>query len=121
MMENSRRRTRVAAQFEGRLSWGDGECVFTTRNISLKGLLAELSTSCPRPAKDAACLVTMALSAEVVLRIEAEVARIDSHEAALDFTAMDEETYAHLRNLVRFQAQDPDAIDAEQAHKPFLD
>lgn len=119
-MEDSRKRTRVSGHFQGRLETHTSSWTITTENISLKGLLCDLQQEAQLQAGEAVTVV-LPLADDVLLSIEGTVVRQRDRQVAVDFEGMDEESYAHLRNIVRFAANDPDAIDKEQAHTPFLD
>jgi hypothetical protein len=121
--DDIRRRTRVQGRFRGTLVFeNDREpptMGMSTRNISLKGLLCE--TDEPLEPSDAGsdCRVVIDLSEADRIDLRARVVRSQEREAALDFLAMDPDSYAHLRNVVRYAADDPDAIDREQAEPAF--
>ncbi|MGE4298771.1 MAG: PilZ domain-containing protein [Desulfovibrionaceae bacterium] len=119
-----RRRTRVSGEFEGELAVAGARIPVTTINVSLKGALcqhAQNSAAVPMVAKGAPCVLTITLARDVAIILEGALVRLDASEAAIDFTGMDEESYAHLRNMVRYMAPDPDVIDAEQTLMPFAD
>lgn len=119
-MENSRKRTRVEGHFHGRLEAPGVSLTMTTENISLKGVLCDLDNPAAPLEQGQNITVILPLSAEVELSIQATVVRHQDKQVAVDFLGMDEESYTHLRNIVRFSSRDPDAIDKEQAVKPFL-
>ncbi|MEA4857006.1 MAG: PilZ domain-containing protein [Solidesulfovibrio sp.] len=110
MGDEKRRRSRVCAQFDAYV-YIDGEKIpVSTQNISMKGALF-----CPEPrlAEDRECTVVFVLSKEVTVRLKGVVVRSTSEGTAIDFESMDETAFFHLRNMVRYSAQDADTIDKE--------
>lgn len=120
MSENQRKRTRIVGHFHATVTVDDRETTVVTQNLSLKGLLCTPEGGDPCWKPGAACLVRIKLADSIALEVQGSVVRADSQSAAIDFTGMDEESYTHLRNIVRFSAEDPDAIDTEQLSHPFF-
>ncbi len=121
-MTEHRRRTRVPGSFEGLLQLPDRDLAMTTENLSLKGLLCVLEDETVQDIQPGLeCTVVLPLSPEIFLSVLGAVVRQTGHKVAVDFRSMDEESYGHLRNIVRYAAQDPDLIDTEQANTPFAD
>ena len=118
MSEEKRVRSRVAAAFDAMVTLpGDAKrYAVRTRNLSLKGMLCD-AEMCLAGKKS--CLVTFTLNNAVSFQIEAQIVRCDPQGMGIDFVEMDETAFMHLRNLVRFQAGDPDAIDRELAVPAF--
>lgn len=117
-MSTRRKRTRIDAQFEAHLRIKGERLPVKTENLSMSGMLAEAHHSLDKYVSEF-CELIIDLADDVRLHIEAEIVRVDGHVAALEFRGMDEETYVHLRNIVRLSAEDPDAIDREQAVPAF--
>jgi len=110
-MENNRRRSRVITHVIAHyLQKGATLYPLVTQNISLKGMLAK-----PQPGIHTGELgvVRIELSADANIEIECQIIRSDAQGVAIDFMPMDEESFFHLRNLVRYNAPDADEIDAE--------
>ena len=118
MPDDKRMRSRVDATFEAviTLPGSTGQYPVQTRNISLKGMLCDAAKCLEGQGK---CEVTFSLNSAVSFTIEARIVRCDSQGMAVDFVGMDETAFLHLRNLVRFHADDPDAIDRELAVPAF--
>jgi len=109
-MPNKRRRSRVCAQFDAYV-YADGERIpVSTQNISLKGALF-----CPEPrlAPGRECTVVFNLAKDIKVRLKGSVVRSTEDGVAVDFESMDESAFFHLRNMVRYSAQDADKIDEE--------
>lgn len=110
MGEDKRRRSRVCAHFDASV-YCDGEKIpVTTRNISMKGALF-----CPEPrlAEGRDCTVVFALAKDINVRLKGTVVRANDTGLAIDFESMDESAFFHLRNMVRYSAEDADKIDKE--------
>jgi hypothetical protein len=117
MDANRRRRSRVATHFTaGFTQTGKPAEALATRNISLKGLLAEPNAAVRT---DASGVLRICLGAGAVIEIECRVIRSDATGVAVDFLPMDADSFFHLRNLVRYNAEDADEIDAELAKPAF--
>lgn len=113
MPEERRRRSRVNTHFDATYHGRTGRTVsLVTENISLKGLLAEPT---PHIGSGELGQVILTLASDVVIETECRVIRSDGRGVAIEFTAMEPESFVHLRNLVRYNAPDADLIDAEIA------
>lgn len=121
-MTDSRKRTRVDGAFRGELIVQGRAVPIATENLSLKGMLCAVSpTAAIHLKENTPCTVRLHLAPGVSIDMASAVVRQTGDDVALDFVSMDEESYMHLRNIVRFSAADPDAIDTEQALKPFAE
>lgn len=109
-MDEKRRRTRVNAGFETRVFTGGETYALGMRDVSLKGVRCAHE---PGLAVGMDCVVELALSPEARIEIEGVVVRSDADGTAIDFGAMDEDSFSHLRRLVQYNAADPDEIDRE--------
>jgi len=121
MPDTRRKRTRVEGHFQGHIEIDGRTVAFTTENLSVKGMLCRLEEGADLDVGQP-CAVLLPLGSGVVIHVEAVVARLGSPgeaQTAVDFTGMDEISYTHLRNVVRYAAEDPDAIDMEQAQPAF--
>jgi len=117
MDANRRRRSRVDMHLAASFTPGTGPAVqLLICNISLKGLLAVPEANVKT---GAAGVVRIPLSQDAVIEIECKVIRSDTTGVAIDFLPMDEQSFYHLRNLVRYNAPDADQIDAELKHPAF--
>jgi len=118
MPDDKRTRSRVDAALDAviTLSGGNERYAVRTRNVSLKGMLCDAAL-CLEGQRE--CVVTFRLNDVVSFSIEAHIVRCDTQGMAVDFDGMDETAFLHLRSLVRFHAEDPDAIDRELAVPAF--
>lgn len=111
-MSESRRRMRVPGQFEAVIRCGEKATDVLTENLSLKGAFCRTG-DCAGMTPGVRCVLRIELAEKIAVEVEARVVRCGDETAALEFTDMDPASFAHLRNIVRFSSQDPDAIDAE--------
>jgi hypothetical protein len=117
MAPDKRKRSRVHAGLDAVLSCGGLEKFpVRVKNLSLKGMLCDQDS---RIGDLKECVVTFELSEAIVFRIESRMIRNDDKGLALDFESMDEKAFFHLRNLVRYNSEDPDTIDQELAVPAF--
>lgn len=117
-MESRRKRSRVSGHFEAAIVFEGQTIPVRTKDISLKGVFCTAEQVLERM-QGRRCMLVLTLAGDAGLEIRCEVVRADGREAALDFLEMDQESYTHLRNIVRFSAQDPDVIDMEQFTPAF--
>jgi len=119
MDDNRRRRSRVCTHVLANfLQKGTRQYPLVTQNISLKGMLAKAQ---PGIITGEPGIIRIDLSADASIEIECEVIRSDANGVAIDFKPMDEESFFHLRNLVRYNAPDADQIDSELKTPAFED
>ncbi|GFK95176.1 hypothetical protein NNJEOMEG_03034 [Fundidesulfovibrio magnetotacticus] len=117
MTHDNRKRSRVPMDIEAVLAWGNlHKHPVRILNMSLKGVLCEPEPELGRVDR---CTLTVSLSRTIGFHVEARVVRNDATGLALDFESMDEEAFLHLRNLVRYHSDDPDAIDRELVRPAF--
>jgi len=110
-MDDNRRRSRVSTHFTAKFRQpGRAPVALLTENISLKGLLARPNAGIESGQTG---MVRIDLSGAAAIEIECRVIRSEGSGVAIDFMPMDEESFLHLRNLVRFNAPDADRIDSE--------
>lgn len=116
MDQEKRKRTRVPVHL-GVIVSLDGERIgVTIVNISLTGILCDSS---PLFRQGAACQVTITLNDEIGMVIDAEILRVGDRETAIRFTAMDEESFSHLRRLVAYNLGDAGIIEEEIRRPAF--
>lgn len=110
-MDDSRRRSRVSTHFTAKFqAKGLPPVSLVTENISLKGLLAKPNAEIQAGTQG---VLRIDLSGEAFIEIECRAIRSDGTGVAIDFLPMDETSFFHLRNLVRYNAPDADQIDSE--------
>jgi hypothetical protein len=109
-----RKNTRVAFQTTTDLSFANKnyrQC--ETENLSLKGMSVKGITG---HASGETCDVSLALSgssSKLVLEMKGEIVRVEKNAIALHFTDIDLDSFYHLKNIVYYNADDPDKIASE--------
>ena len=116
MDQEKRKRTRVPLLFDVAVSLGSEIIEAKLVNISLTGVLCHTN---PRFLKDAPCRVVISLSEDLRITIDSKILRVGRQETAISFTAMDEESFAHLKRLVELNAGDADLIEQDLRKKAF--
>lgn len=84
-----------------------------TRDISLKGLYCVTDTPLPEGTE---CEVALRLSgdtSDLVLHIDAVVARSGSDGMGLKFQSIDMDSFYHLKNILYYNSGTPDEINRE--------
>jgi hypothetical protein len=116
MDQEKRKRTRVPVHFDVTVSLQGDVIQIMIINISMTGVLC---TTSPLFRKDAACKVTISLSDDLQIAIDSKILRVGEQETAISFTAMDEQSYTHLKRLVQYNTGDADLIDKELREQAF--
>jgi hypothetical protein len=116
MDHEKRNRERVPVQFDVGIVLGKELIKVQIINISLTGILC---TSSSLFQKDAPCKVVISLRDDLRITVDAKILRVGKQETAISFTAMDEESFAHLKRVVQYNAGDADRIDREFQRKAF--
>lgn len=110
MTQERRRRCRVQLEIPLTIETEGVRIRGKVHDLSLKGL------SCTAeewlvPGHD--CRVTLELESGLRLHMDGRILRAGREENAIDFIRMDEDSFRHLRNLVRLYAEDADMVDEE--------
>jgi len=116
MTTEKRKRLRVPVQFDIRILLGEKLIEAKLINISLTGILC---TSSPHFQQDTPCQVIISLSDDLKITIDSKIIRIGDGEAAISFSAMDEDSFAHLKRIVTYNSGDVERIEKEFQHKAF--
>ncbi len=116
METDQRRRTRIPIELVVSVRVKGEDVMVTSKNISLKGLLC---SSDPRLLLGEKCQVTLRLRPSIKLLIHGLIVRTDAQETAIDFLAMDQDSFAHLKRIVEFNTDDADRITAELSKPAF--
>jgi len=121
MIEERRRRTRVVFTTEVELRAGDVVIKSTrSKDISMNGIFVFCEH---RLEPGTECDVTLRLlgaTSDLRLSANGRVVRVSDGGLAVEFTSLDLDSYVHLRNLIVYNAEDPDGILEEVSH-PFID
>ena len=116
MVKEKRKRLRVPVHFDVSVKLAEKIIEVRIINISLTGILCT-SNGLFQP--NAACQVILSLRSDLQITIDAKILRIGGEETAISFVTMDEESFAHLRRIVEYNAGDADRIEKEFRHKAF--
>ena len=115
MTEEKRQKTRVPFQTQVVIRSGGEEIISEadSRDISLRGMFVR--TRQPLSV-DTACQVEILLtgsSSRLSIRVQGRVAREERGGVGIVFDSLDIDSYYHLKNLLLYNAQDPDALEKE--------
>ncbi|MFH1489296.1 MAG: PilZ domain-containing protein [Pseudomonadota bacterium] len=121
MEKDRREKSRVNFKTQVVLSSGDSEIKADvhSRDISLKGLFVYTDQKLPI---GALCEISISLtgtSIELSLRAAGRITRQDPKGLGITFDAVDLESYEHLKNILLYNAPDPDGMlkEIEQKRK----
>jgi hypothetical protein len=81
-----------------------------SRDLSLSGIFVNTGE---KISVDTPCKVEVALSGTaepLVLQMDGRIIRNDPSGIAITFDSMDLDSYTHLKNIVRYNADDPDDV-----------
>lgn len=119
MTDNKRRFSRIFFNVKAKLTV-DGAVYEVDRiaNLSVGGCLLELEGkfSLGSDCKFTILLPRMAPGVDVF----GEIIRAGNGELSLKFTTIDPQNLFHLQNIIRYNAEDPDAIEEEISVHPGL-
>lgn len=116
MAADNRRRERIQAGFEASLVVEGMIVPAKTIDLSLKGILLDSAKDYP---EGTPCVVRLHLGAALRLSMDGVVARRGPRGLGVDFTAMDEDSFQHLLEIIRHNAPDPDAVERELSSPAF--
>jgi len=87
-------------------------------NLSVGGCLLEIDEPFPL---GSACTFTILLPRMAPgVEVLGEVARVANGEVSLKFTAIEPENLFHLQNIIRYNADNPEAVEQEISNHPGL-
>jgi len=114
-MVNPERRKRVRVEFRADIILETGDLSIraegSSTDLSLGGIFVKTDE---RFSVDTPCRVQVVLSGTlepVVLKMEGRVVRCHTTGVAVTFDAMDLDSYSHLKNIVRYNTDNPDTIE----------
>ena len=115
LVKERRRKTRVHFETQVILKSGTSEISSTvnSRDISLKGMFVRTDKKLPIGAScDIQILLTGATN-HLFLNLKGRVVRHNDSGLGLHFDSIDVDSYMHLKNLLMYNALDPDTIEKE--------
>lgn len=119
--QDKRRFTRVPFKVETRLETADRTyTVAELYNLSVGGCLLPVEPQLPVGAPVRVVIVLTRDPAPVHVEVEAEVVRHDTGMTALRFIRIDPDSLFHLRNIIRYNASDTEAVETEFEEHPGL-
>ena len=106
-VEDKRRHIRVDFKTKIVIKAGEQEIEASgnSRDLSLKGVFVYTDKKLPAGTK---CSVKILLSGgidDIELKMEAEVKRVEKNGLGIAFGSMDLDSYTHLRNIMRYNAE----------------
>jgi hypothetical protein len=116
MNQDKRKRSRVPVHFDVGIVLRGERIQAQISNISLTGILC---TTDRRFQKDDACTVIISLRDDLQITIDARILRVGEGETAISFSAMDEDSFSHLKKVVQYNTGDADRIESEFRQKAF--
>lgn len=109
-----RKNTRVTFQTTADVTFRDKQyrnCA--TENLSVKGISVLGISGHPL---GETCTLSLALSgstSQLRLTMKAEIVRMESDSIGLHFIEIDLDSFYHLKNIIYYNAEDPDTIEQE--------
>lgn len=114
MGKERRKNTRVPFQTTADVIFGDkhySNCA--TENLSVKGISVLGITG---HTLGEVCDLSLALSgstSQLRLTVKAEIVRMEADRIGLHFIEIDLDSFYHLKNIIYYNSEDPDAIEQE--------
>ncbi len=109
------RRGRTRAVYHGRAEiWLEGARLreVVLRDISINGLFAETEEKV-KIGQPCEVVILLGPSEDQTVRIEGQVSRLETSGFAINFKGIDPGSYTHLRNIVLYNAGEPEKVEAE--------
>ena len=116
MTVERRKRSRVPVQFDVFVQLAGGEYPVETVNLSMTGVLCATD---PHFQNDLPCKVRIKLNDAFEVQLEGRILRVAGKETAIGFTAMDEQSFHHLKRIMELNIGDADEIDRELTFPAF--
>jgi hypothetical protein len=122
MPPEKRRFTRIPIKLRSTL-YIEGRPVLVSEsllNLSIGGCLLPASVVFET---GTSCQVEMALSGSnqsVTIYVDGELTRVDEDETAVRFTRIDPDSLFHLQNVIRYNTEDVDTVEAEIGQRPGI-
>ncbi|MDY6881659.1 MAG: PilZ domain-containing protein [Thermodesulfobacteriota bacterium] len=121
MVEDKRRFTRIPFTVKSEIRANNVlYCVEEFTNLSVGGCLVPITAQLDPGTECQVEVLLSGVSSELTLRVEGEVVRSQPEEVAIRFTRIDPDSLFHLQNIIRYNAQDPDKIEAEIQEHPGI-
>ena len=89
-------------------------------NLSVGGCLLPIKVDLEPGTGCQIKIMMIGASSELSVRIEGEIIRCDTGEAAIKFTGVDPDSLLHLQNIIRYNSPDFEAVELEIHDHPGL-
>lgn len=114
-----RKNTRVDFHVTARVQCGAKDFAqLAIRDLSLKGVYLLGLFDCRLGDRCAVTLFLSGTSSELKLSMQGEVVRMEKDGAGVRFDELDLDTFLHLKNIVYYNAEDPDKLEEPLTEMP---
>ncbi|HUV50405.1 MAG TPA: PilZ domain-containing protein [Anaerolineae bacterium] len=115
MKDDKRKRTRVHFKTQVVLKTDISKIKTDAKSsdISMKGMFISTDEKIPAGTPCDIEIVLSGTTSKLALNIEGVIARQDKEGIGITFNSMDVDSYFHLKNIVMYNASDPDAVEEE--------
>lgn len=115
MEKEKRKKTRVHFETQVVLKTDVSEIKVgaNSSDISMKGMFVNTDEKIPIETPCSIEIVLSGTTSRLALNIEGVIARHDKNGLGIIFNSMDVDSFLHLKNIVTYNASDPDAIEKE--------
>lgn len=115
MGEERRKKTRVdfATQVILRTDRSEIVAEANSKDISTKGMFVNTEQAVPVGTTCDVEILLTGTSTKLALNIKGIITRQDGHGLGITFDSMDVDSYFHLKNIVMYNASDPEEIEKE--------
>ncbi len=122
MSNNRRRYTRVPFKVKAEVTIsGSGYTVDKINDLAVGGCLLPIAEKQKIGAHCEVRIILSGTSSELSVKAAGEIVRSDPQWVAIKFTQVDDDSFFHLQNIVRYNSSDPDMIEKEILDHPILD
>lgn len=110
-MDNKRRFSRVTAIFDVTLTTGAGQSVVgTLRDVAIQGAFVTCSPALALGTVVDSAIVLHGGIDDISVKARAEVVRHEESGLGIHFLEIDLDSVEHLRNIIKYNAEDPDEV-----------
>lgn len=115
MDEEKRKRTRVHFKTQVTLKTDESkiEAEANSKDISMKGIFINTKEKIPAGTPCDIEIMLTGTSTKLALSIKGTIIRQDPSGLGITFDSMDVDSYLHLKNIVMYNASDPEDIEKE--------
>lgn len=112
-MPENRKYSRVGFNVDCRFITRDREILCRVLNLSLKGLLAEISENYSPDDLKTGIIEIKLINSDITISFESELVHLKGNQAGFRFVKTDSESITHLRSILEANTGNPDKIDDE--------